>query len=812
MATILDDEDTVEAQTLSTSLDPYGQLVKMLMPRALCITIYDRTGMPLWLSDGCEGPDLLQLVEEALNSARSSTPDPEERYGFARSWDGDTAYVFILRDRDNLLGAVALSCRDSGSGSRPFSLLFGLLRPAVEVLSRELANQYSLSDSQKNPIVRDSELNLLLETTAANDGNGSSDDFHQLVENCVTHLDCAFGALLIPDKKITVCHSASTASRGTDAAMLERTQRHLFAWAQVQRRTLALNKAPPNSPLGALPFKILACPVRLGNEPVTGLLALFRPIGCVDFDTRQIRVIELMARRIAHVLQSAYDPATGLLTRAAFEQRARATLASSCVKGRQSIAYVDVDRLHLVNDNYGMHVGDEVLERIASVIRSNLPALVTGARISGDRFALFFPDTTADAAESVLQKLCSLVAELDFSHEGQSIALSMSFGVAAVPETKLPLSHALAAAEAACKAAKNCSRAAALNALVAHEDTDPTVSVATVTTQTAAVHAVSAFSSASLPIESPVSVVASTPTAIADSRIVASPAAVLSANASLVRTADDLVIAGSLREAIANDRFRMEAQPIVQLGAGGAARRFELLLRMIDASGESIAPGKFLSAAERCEVATSIDRWVVQYALEILSSAAPALQRLGAHFTINISGQSVGDEHFPTFLEEKLREYELPANLLSFEINETAAVANIVHAETLIRRLQNLGHDIALDDFGRGLSSLTYLKSLPVTDLKIDGELIRDLVGNARSQETVTAIVQLAQSMNLRTTAESVESEAILEAVGQLGLDYGQGFAIGRPKPLEVVLQDLLRDPTGAARASGSPFMARMAG
>jgi EAL domain-containing protein (putative c-di-GMP-specific phosphodiesterase class I) len=203
----------------------------------------------------------------------------------------------------------------------------------------------------------------------------------------------------------------------------------------------------------------------------------------------------------------------------------------------------------------------------------------------------------------------------------------------------------------------------------------------------------------------------------------------------------------------------------------------------------------------------------VQYALEILSSAAPALQRLGAHFTINLSGQSVGDEHFPTFLETKLREYELPPSLLSFEIAETAAVANIVHAETLIRRLQALGHDIALDDFGRGLSSLTYLKSLPVTDLKIDGELVRDLVGNLRSQETVTAIVQLAQSMNLRTTAESVESDAILEAVGQLGLDYGQGFAIGRPKALEVVLQELLRGTPGTApRASGSPFMARMAG
>jgi ammonium transporter, Amt family len=203
---------------------------------------------------------------------------------------------------------------------------------------------------------------------------------------------------------------------------------------------------------------------------------------------------------------------------------------------------------------------------------------------------------------------------------------------------------------------------------------------------------------------------------------------------------------------------------------------------------------------------------VVQYALEILSSAAPALEKLSAHFAINISGQSLGDTDFPVFLEQKLREYALPSALLSFEITETAAVANIVRAETLIRRLQDLGHGIALDDFGRGLSSLTYLKSLPVSHLKIDGGLVRDLVGNTPSQAMVTAIVQLAQAMKLRTTAECVESAEILKTVTDLGVDYGQGFAIGRPRPLEGVLQELLRGAPGLPKASGSPRMSRSGG
>lgn len=751
MATILDDDDTIEAQALSTSLDPYGQLMKMLMPRALCIAIYDRMATPLWLSDGCQGPDLPQLAEEALNSARSDEPDPNERDGFARSWDGDTAYVFILRDGAHLLGAVALACRDSGSGARPFSLLAGLLRPALQVLSRELVNQYNIGDLQKNLSSRDGDLALLLDASGASEESGG-DDFEQLVRNCVGHLDCTLGTLLIPDKKIAVSHSADVANRRADAELLERTQRHLFAWAQVQRRTLTLNKAPPNSPLGTLPYKILACPVRHGAQPVSGILVLFRPMSAADFDMRQVRIVEMMTRRIAYVLQNAYDPTTGLLTRPAFEQRALATLSET--NDQHCVGYADVDRLHLVNDNHGMHVGDKALERIAETIRVSLPSNVTASRISGDRFALFFPNAGLQAAEQFLASVCQRIEKLDFRHDGRQVELSMSFGLAIVPQTKYPLSHALAAAEVACKAAKDRGR----GRVELYQDADQ----------------------------------------------------------SIVKRYEDVTIVGDLREAIANDRFRMEAQPLVRLDRDGPVRRFELLLRMIDPAGESIAPDKFLSAAERYQLGTDIDRWVVQYTLEILSSAAPVLQSQGVCFAVNLSGQSVGDEDFPAFLEARLREYALPPGLLSFEITETAAVANIVRAETLIRRLQDLGHEIALDDFGRGLSSLTYLKSLPVSELKIDGGLVRDLAGpdptgNGRSQAMVTAIVQLAHAMKLKTTAECVESQDILAAVGTLGVDYGQGFAIGRPRPLELVLQELLRS-AGVSRTSGSPRPARLVG
>ena len=750
--TILDDEDTIEAQALSTSLDPYGQLVKMLMPRASCTAIYDRNSVPLWMSDGCDGPDLSNLIEEAINAAKSDTTDPEERDGFARSWSGDTAYIFILRDDTTLLGALGVSCQDGSGGSRPFTLVQGLLRPALQVLSREMISQYNqfnagevrAKEAAAAPApapATDSDLELLLDASVPEDS--SSDDLEQLVRSCVTHLQCSAGALFIPDKAIEILH-ADGALSATERETLDKTQRNLFAWVQVQRRTLMLNKVPTSSPMGSLPYKILACPIRQGGQHVVGLLMLLKRLTGTDFDTRQVRVIEMMTRHIAYVLQNAYDPSTGLLTRPALEQRALAVLEGN--SGEHCIAYADVDRLHVINENHGMHIGDAVIVRIAETIRMQLPPDVFAARISGDRFALFFPNEGLDAARTFLGSLCDSISDLTFDHEGTSISVSASFGVAAVQSTKFPLSHALAHAEAACKAAKDRGR----GRVELYQDADR----------------------------------------------------------SIVRRYEDVAIIGDLREAIVNDRFRMDAQPIVEMAHAGGARRFELLLRMIDASGEVVTPDKFLTAAERYQLATDIDRWVVQYALEILSSAAPKLASIDAHFAINISGQSLGDEQFPSYLEQKLREYELPAGLLSFEITETAAVANIVRAETLIRRLQDLGHAIALDDFGRGLSSLTYLKALPVSHLKIDGGLVRDLDGNSRSRAAVTAIVQLSQAMKLETTAECVESESILAAVGQLGVTYGQGFAIGRPRPLEIVLQELLR--SGPAPRGGSSRPSRI--
>ncbi|MFO1405938.1 MAG: EAL domain-containing protein [Steroidobacteraceae bacterium] len=715
----------------ATSLDPYGQLIRMLMPRALSITICDRTGLPIWLSDGIDSTDLQQYVHEAL-----SDPAYEASRGDAwtESLDNERViHVFLLRDPGGaLLGCVGIVCSESGTAAaaRSATLVQGLLRPALECLQRELASQSNIVELQRSLLNRDLDLELLLRGGGCATASESPDDFAQIVQGCVDHLGCTVGALIIPDKNIAVCRTGAGTPVRTGAETLTRAHRPLLAWTQLHRQVMVANAPVEDGSTGGLSGKVLSCPVMHGAQRVLGLLAMFRSAEAPDFGLREVRLVELLARRVAYVTLNAYDPNTGLLTRPAFEKRALATLTPEAMRNPNSVVYLDIDRMHVVNENHGMHVGDEIIVRVAEVIRQSLAPRSLAARISGDRFALLLPGTTLDAAQEAAAGLCERIAGMGFLAAGQPVEITASLGVAPVGEGEHPLPHALAAAEVACKAAKDRGR----GRVERYEDSDH----------------------------------------------------------SIIRRYTDVTLVGALRSALAEGRFRLDAQPIVPLNGPSTGPKYELLLRMLDERGESVAPDKFLSAAERYQLAPSVDRWVVQHVLRALDPVARQLAGFGASFAVNISGQSLGDQEFADFLQFELRSSGIAPSLLSFELTETAAVANIVRAETLIRRLRDLGFGVALDDFGRGLSSLTYLKALPVTTLKVDGSLVRDVAGDDRSQAMLSAIVRLAQAIGLETVAECVESNEILLITRNLGVGFGQGFSIGRPVPLDRVLTGLV--------------------
>jgi EAL domain-containing protein (putative c-di-GMP-specific phosphodiesterase class I) len=274
---------------------------------------------------------------------------------------------------------------------------------------------------------------------------------------------------------------------------------------------------------------------------------------------------------------------------------------------------------------------------------------------------------------------------------------------------------------------------------------------------------------------------------------------------SIIRRHTDILVIGKLRDALGTDSFRLDAQPILPLRGNYGRPRFELLIRMID-RGELIPPGKFLSSAERYQLMPTLDRWVVRRACELLGAHSASVGEEIARFAINLSGQSLQDEGFLEFVVEQIRSTKLPANVLCFELTETATVGNLVKAQEFIRTLQDLGCQFALDDFGTGVSSLSYLKDLSVNYLKIDGSFVRDALANSRSESMIKAIAQLAKVMCMETIAEYVETDALRAKMADLGVDYGQGFAMGKAQPLEDLLAELAIYEATVSTWQGEPL------
>jgi Amt family ammonium transporter len=260
---------------------------------------------------------------------------------------------------------------------------------------------------------------------------------------------------------------------------------------------------------------------------------------------------------------------------------------------------------------------------------------------------------------------------------------------------------------------------------------------------------------------------------------------------SMVRRQADISAMSRLRDALQRDRLTMFAQRIVSLRGSDIPPCYELLMRALDDEGRPVTAAPLLSAAHRYQVSSEIDDWVVPHALQAISPFRSLLFDRGIGISINVTGQSFGDPNFAGKLRGWLAESKVPPGIVTFEITETAAVSDLARADAFIRQFRAMGCRFALDDFGIGVNSLVYLKSLRVNRVKIDGSFVHDMIENSRSESMVKAIAQLAQDMGIETVAEYVESEEIMERLRRLGVDYAQGFAVARPEPLLGVLQSL---------------------
>ncbi len=446
----------------------------------------------------------------------------------------------------------------------------------------------------------------------------------------------------------------------------------------------------------------------------------------IVFVMRDITQERAFASQLLH--QATHDALTGLTNRREFEQQlARAITDQKCNGLDYALMYLDLDQFKVVNDTCGHAAGDELICQVSWVLRQELRARDVLARLGGDEFGVLLPNCPQPAALGVAETLRRRISELRFIWEGKIFSVNASIGVLSLAESLPTVGDALSAADQACYLAKDNGR----NRVQFYRPDDK---------EMCARHG-------------------------------------------------EMRWVEKLNRAIELNQFALFAQEIRPManptGVGGnaVASRFEILIRMVDANGALIAPMAFIPAAERYGLMPRIDRWVIANAC---SNLAGLRDRHGTIPTcmINLSGASVTDAGMVDFVQSQLEKFALPRHSIGFELTETAAISNLASASQLMHRLKEIGCPIALDDFGSGMASFAYLRGFPIDYLKIDGEFVKDMTTDLVDYEIVEAIHNVGRVMGIKTVAESVENADILAALLLVGVDYAQGYHIGRPVPM----------------------------
>jgi diguanylate cyclase (GGDEF)-like protein len=637
----------------------------------------------------------------------------------------DGALVGVFCIRQTLHAAPPQPARHAADLARQ-------LKPLLDCVHRELAASVPIRSRVQALTERTAELEWLFEISGHLQGAA---DERRLVEELLIasteRLRCALGVLCVPEKRLCIEHQRDVLTAGALHAVWQQTQQHLITWAQRQNRPLVLNGAGRN-PAKLTPCKILSVPIVREAGRVLGVLAFFNPTDAADFASRHVFLARHLGRQTASLVDAQFDLMTGLYTRDGIEQM-YAGAANGPGASDQSIIYIDVDHMHVVNELHGFELGNELIVRIAELLAPPLlPESALAARISGDRFAVIVPESDARVAAGLAEQLQQAASRIGIGPTQNVVDVSISCGVAALVSMPQGFARAMAAAELACKTAK--SRGRNRVELYACEDS------------------------------------------------------------SMMRRHDDAVAVGELRSALKNDRLLLYAQRIVPVQNPHLPGGYELLLRMQGEDGKLVMPGPLLMAAQRYQLLPSVDRWVIQRALQSLGPYRSMLKSRGISMSINVSGQSIGDETFVQHFKEHLKAANLPPDCITVEITEQAAFTNLPRANDMIKQLRTLGCRFALDDFGTGANSLTILKNLQINRVKIDGSFVRDILTDRNSLATVRAIVELANGLSMDTVAEYVETDAISREVARLGVDYAQGYAYGRPEPLIGILEGLTRD------------------
>ena len=447
-----------------------------------------------------------------------------------------------------------------------------------------------------------------------------------------------------------------------------------------------------------------------------------------DYKDRVISATVTLEEKNNELLHLTYhDPLTGRYNRRAFESRLAHTMQMGLSEGQEhALCYIDLDQFKVVNDTCGHVAGDELLRQVATLLEGEIRNSDMLARLGGDEFGVLFQGCKLEKAMQIAEAMRIKVKQHRFIWQQTPFDISISLGLAPITADQADMTEALKNADAACYMAKESGR----NRLQVYQQHDK----------------------------------------------------------ELTQRHGQMQWVSRIQQALKENRFELHGQLIRPTVDLSLPLHYEVLVRLRDPSGELVPPMAFIPAAERYNLMTDIDLWVVSHALELLAVQHHRGEGDKINLAINLSGQSLGNPEILTCIKQGMEKNRISPKNLCFEITETAAITNLAAAVEFISNLRELGCRFALDDFGSGLSSFGYLSNLGVDHIKIDGHFITNIVTDPISHSIVTAINDIGHVMGISTIAEFVENDAIIAELKKIGIDYVQGYGVHKPESLETLL------------------------
>lgn len=700
------------AQDKTQLLADYAALVRALLPQAVGCVCYNRQGRVLWRDLPPGGvvfdPRYQAVLATVLKDPTRATEDGRVEL------EGATAFIVPLCHAGAATMGALTILLDPAHADMSQARCVDLVQPALRSLQRELGLRLRLLEGYRKLSVQAAEEQLLHKVEKlVHEREPCQHILGQILELCRAYLEIGSAVLVLPEIGIRIAQGNGLSAREAELLLDD----------------MAQDGAGPGGPSGVWRSQDLyTLPIHQAGRRITGVLVLAGWSRSEFSMRRRSRVARYICSHIEYVLDRDFDGLTGLMSWEVFEQE----LEVACEdpeRENYSVMFLDIDQLHVINENFGREFGDEILARFAALLRVHLPKQLM-TRISGDSFAALLKGVDMEAARRIATGVAAAFRDVSEVRDGQTYRASVSIGIGPLLAEPDGPSGVLGPAQVACRAAKERGRGRV--EVYVPEDQ------------------------------------------------------------SIIRRFDDIQLVGYIRSAIDNDQLMLLGQPIVSIASHNVAHYYEVLVRLVDEQGRLVLPADFLSAAERYHLMEELDRWVVGHTLGLLADCVEQFEPGAVRIAINLSGQSLGSEAFLEFVQQRLAETGVSPAMLCFEITETVAMTNSQRAQEFMQTLRKLGCHFSLDDFGTGLSSFAYLKLFPVDTLKIDGSFIRDLGENAVSQSMVAAIAEVARVMGLETVAEYVQDRATLELLQKLGVTWAQGYLLGEPEPLTDKL-DIIR-------------------